>query len=228
MDIGNNIRLARICAGLTQEQAAERLLVSRQTISNWENNKTIPDALQVQSICSEYGVSAEWLINDKVVAEQESQLDNPEAEPFSLGANTLKFLTIGYLGCWILCVLCFWLGGSSGAFALFYALLVLRILFPVATFVASVLLGFLNCYPLYRIFYIFGFGLMHSLLPYFTYSFANTILSGNFHALDMEQFFFGLCLSAVGILFGWIIRFFSMLMTKWFNRMPDFQSNEVQ
>lgn len=228
MDIGYNIRSARIRAGLTQEQAAERLLVSRQTISNWENNKTIPDALQVQSICSEYGVSAEWLINDKSVGEQEPQLVKPDAEPFSLGASTLKLLTIGYLGCWGLCVLCFWLGGSSGAFALLYALLVLRILFPVATFVSSVLLGFLNCYPLYRIFYIFGFGLMHSLLPYFTYSFANTILSGNFHALDTEQFFFGLCLSAVGILFGWAIRFISIFITKLMNRIPVFRSNEVQ
>ena len=225
MDIGSNIRSARVRAGLTQEQAAERLLVSRQTISNWENNKTIPDALQIQSICSEYGVNAEWLINDKTVDVQELQLEKCEDEPFSLGANTLKFLTIGYLGCWILCVLCFWLGGSSGAFALFYALVVLRIMFPVATFVASVLLGFLNCYPLYRFFYIFGFGLMHSLLPYFTYSFANTILSGNFHALDIEQFFFGLCLSATGILFGWVIRFFSMLMTKWMNRMHGHHTN---
>ena len=225
MDIGSNICSARVRAGLTQERAAERLLVSRQTISNWENNKTIPDALQIQSICSEYGVNAEWLINDKTVDVQEPKLGKRDDEPFSLGANTLIFLTIGYLGCWILCVLCFWLGGSSGAFALFYALVVLRILFPVATFVASVLLGFLNCYPLYRFFYIFGFGLMHSLLPYFTYSFANTILSGNFHALDIEQFFFGLCLSATGILFGWVIRFFSMLMTKWMNRMHGHHTN---
>ena len=225
MDIGSNIRSARVRAGLTQERAAERLLVSRQTISNWENNKTIPDALQIQSICSEYGVNAEWLINDKTVDVQEPQLGKRDDEPFSLGANTLKFLTIGYLGCWILCVLCFWLGGSSGAFALFYALVVLRILFPVATFVASVLLGFLNCYPLYRFFYIFGFWLMHSLLPYFTHSFANTILSGNFHALDLEQFFFGLCLSATGILFGWVIRFFSMLMTKWMNRVHGHHTN---
>ena len=165
------------------------------------------------------------MINDKTVDVQEPKLGKRDDEPFSLGANTLIFLTIGYLGCWILCVLCFWVGGSSGAFALFYALVVLRILFPVATFVASVLLGFLNCYPLYRFFYIFGFGLMHSLLPYFTSSFANTILSGNFHALDLEQFFFGLCLSAVGILFGWVIRFFSMLMTKWMNRRSDHQTS---
>ena len=37
MDIGAKIKTARIQSGLTQEQAAEALGVSRQTISNWEN-----------------------------------------------------------------------------------------------------------------------------------------------------------------------------------------------
>ena len=38
MDIGAKIRDARVKSGLTQEQAAEALSVSRQTISNWEKN----------------------------------------------------------------------------------------------------------------------------------------------------------------------------------------------
>ena len=37
MEIGNKIKGARVSSGLTQEQAAEKLMVSRQTISNWEN-----------------------------------------------------------------------------------------------------------------------------------------------------------------------------------------------
>lgn len=36
MGIGKKLRQARTQAGLTQEQAAERILVSRQTVSNWE------------------------------------------------------------------------------------------------------------------------------------------------------------------------------------------------
>ncbi len=38
MDIGSKIKTARIQANLTQEQVAEALGVSRQTISNWEND----------------------------------------------------------------------------------------------------------------------------------------------------------------------------------------------
>ena len=36
MEIGNKIKEARNGAGLTQDQAAEKIMVSRQTISNWE------------------------------------------------------------------------------------------------------------------------------------------------------------------------------------------------
>ena len=40
MEIGAKIKEARTRTGLTQEQAAEALGVSRKTISNWENEKT--------------------------------------------------------------------------------------------------------------------------------------------------------------------------------------------
>ena len=39
MEIGAKLRQARIAAGLTQEQTAEALGVSRQSISNWENER---------------------------------------------------------------------------------------------------------------------------------------------------------------------------------------------
>ena len=41
MDIGEKIKIARIKANLTQEQVAEVLNVSRQTISNWETGVSL-------------------------------------------------------------------------------------------------------------------------------------------------------------------------------------------
>ena len=49
MDIGSKIKNARLNANLTQEQVAEALRVSRQTISNWENEKTYPDIISAVS-----------------------------------------------------------------------------------------------------------------------------------------------------------------------------------
>ena len=43
MEIGSKIKKSRIDAKLTQEQAAETLGISRQTISNWENEKSYHD-----------------------------------------------------------------------------------------------------------------------------------------------------------------------------------------
>lgn len=37
MEIGKKLKKARIACGLTQEQVADKINVSRQTISNWEN-----------------------------------------------------------------------------------------------------------------------------------------------------------------------------------------------
>ena len=45
MEIGKKLKNARIEAGLTQEKAAEKIDVSRQTISNWENEKSYPDII---------------------------------------------------------------------------------------------------------------------------------------------------------------------------------------
>ena len=43
MELGKQIKECRQAAGLSQEELAERVYVSRQTISNWENDKSYPD-----------------------------------------------------------------------------------------------------------------------------------------------------------------------------------------
>ncbi len=45
MQIGQKLQEARHARGLTQEAAAELVGVSRQTISNWERGKSLPDVL---------------------------------------------------------------------------------------------------------------------------------------------------------------------------------------
>lgn len=43
MELGNQIKKYRSELQLSQDQLAERIYVSRQTISNWENEKSYPD-----------------------------------------------------------------------------------------------------------------------------------------------------------------------------------------
>ena len=60
-DIGSKIKAARIEKKLTQEQVAELLGVSRQTISNWENEKSYPDIISVIKMSECYDVSLDYL-----------------------------------------------------------------------------------------------------------------------------------------------------------------------
>lgn len=50
MNLGNNLFQARKRAGLSQENVAEKLGVSRQTISKWETDETIPDIYQSKKL----------------------------------------------------------------------------------------------------------------------------------------------------------------------------------
>ena len=64
MEIGAKLRQARIAAGLTQEQTAEALGVSRQSISNWENEKNYPDIVSVVRLSDLYAVSLDALLKE--------------------------------------------------------------------------------------------------------------------------------------------------------------------
>lgn len=61
-DFGEQLRELRKSKELTQEQAAELLGVSKQSISGWENNSTYPDILFLPTLASFYGVTVDRLL----------------------------------------------------------------------------------------------------------------------------------------------------------------------
>ncbi len=62
MEIGAKLKDARMRAGMTQEKVAEEIQVTRQTISNWENEKSFPDIVSVIRLSSLYGISLDQLL----------------------------------------------------------------------------------------------------------------------------------------------------------------------
>ena len=62
MDCGKQIRQIRKDAKLTQEQMAAKLNVSRQAVSNWENNKNLPDLEMIITISRVFGLSLDQLM----------------------------------------------------------------------------------------------------------------------------------------------------------------------
>lgn len=77
MEIGKKLKNARIEAGLTQEKAAEKIDVSRQTISNWGNEKSYPDIISVIALSDLYSVSLDELLKgDQKMAEHLEESTN--------------------------------------------------------------------------------------------------------------------------------------------------------
>lgn len=62
MTLGEKLQLLRKSRGLSQEQLAEVLEVSRQAVSKWENNDSEPDLDKLRAICTYFGVTTDYLI----------------------------------------------------------------------------------------------------------------------------------------------------------------------
>ena len=73
MNIGNNIKQLRQKNNLTQDQVAEKLGISYQAVSKWENNANTPDIALLPQIANLFGVSIDALFSDDLTASSELQ-----------------------------------------------------------------------------------------------------------------------------------------------------------
>ena len=81
MNLGESLLNARKSKGLTQEAAAEKLGVSRQTVSKWETGETLPDIRQSKRLAVLYGVTLDELIDfDAGVKEIQEVIDRTTEE----------------------------------------------------------------------------------------------------------------------------------------------------
>lgn len=67
MALNDNIKKLREERNLTQQQLADKLYVSRQTICRWENGSRCPDLITAKKLALELGVSMDDLVSDEDV-----------------------------------------------------------------------------------------------------------------------------------------------------------------
>ena len=79
MNIGERIQLLRKNAGLTQEQLAERLEVSRQSVSKWENGQATPDTDNLVAMSRLFGIGVDGILDGDGSA-PEAAPDGPAAQ----------------------------------------------------------------------------------------------------------------------------------------------------
>lgn len=71
MSLGEKLLKLRKKKGLSQEEVADILHVTRQTVSKWETDQSMPDFDKVVPICNLYEISTEELFHDEVSTPRE-------------------------------------------------------------------------------------------------------------------------------------------------------------
>ena len=103
---------------LSQEELAEKIYVTRQTISNWENNKNYPDIHSLLLLSSLFNISLDQLIKGDIKIMRE-EINEAELHKFNRNSAIFGLLLVlcpisivplyvflGYLGLIILAILC--------------------------------------------------------------------------------------------------------------------------
>ena len=117
MEIGKQIKKYRTEMKLSQEELAEKIFVSRQTISNWENNKNYPDVKSLLLLSSLFSVSLDILIKGDL-EEMKEKIKTEDIDGFKHDGNIFSMLMLctillpiplarfmGYVGFGILCLI---------------------------------------------------------------------------------------------------------------------------
>ena len=80
MEISERLKEIRQNAGMTQEEVAEKIMVSRVTVSHWENGKSLPDIVSLISLSDLYGISLDELLKGDSKMTEKVKKDAKEAK----------------------------------------------------------------------------------------------------------------------------------------------------
>lgn len=111
-------------SGMSQEELAERLGVSRQSISKWESAQSIPDLNRILDMGKVFGVSTDYLLKDEIETAQYTNGEEPAEHKVRVSleeANSYldalqrqgKMTALGVLLCILSPVILIFLGGMS-------------------------------------------------------------------------------------------------------------------
>ena len=203
MDIGEKLKRARTNAALTQEHVAEQIGVSRQTISNWENNRSYPDIVSVIELSDLYSMSLDELLKgDQAMI---NHLEESTNTVKSRNRFSKQILMLAYMIIWAFILCSFWLGTASDD-AMGFSLLAFYLVLPLTTIVVSIFIGKDASWGVHRFTMPVFFGLMFMLAGWATFDLANTVDFGTMNAPDPTMLIPGFVCSYIGVGIGLLIR----------------------
>ncbi len=201
MDIGNKIKNARNESKLTQEQAAEALGVSRQTISNWENQKSYPDIVSVVKMSDLYSVSLDYLLKgEKTMSDYMDYLEESTNTVKSKTKFSKLSIILSYLLIWAGCVITFWIVDEVDA--AFYSISVMWFIMPLTIFIISLITGIRHYWEDKKWCITIISGIVYMLTEYLTFSMANMTAFSKLNTPDLLSFALGIIFSLAGLVIG--------------------------
>lgn len=93
MELAGQIKKFRAEFGMSQEQLAEKIFVSRQTISNWETEKSYPDIHSLLLLSSIFKVSLDTLVKGDIEIMKE-KIEKDEVNHFNTLSNIFALLYV--------------------------------------------------------------------------------------------------------------------------------------
>ena len=197
-----------MAAQLTQEQVAETLGVSRQTVSNWENDRTYPDILSVIKMSDLYAVSLDHLLKDRKeepMSDYTTFLEESTNVVRSKNRLAKIILTAVYLGIWALGLFVYWVLMSPSD-VMGFALMFFWLLLPVSTLTVSLVIGRNGYWGKRSWFLVPILGGMHALAECGTFCMSHWLAFGLFRLPEPGTFLAGALLSAAGLGIGKLLR----------------------
>ena len=197
-----------MAAQLTQEQVAETLGVSRQTVSNWENDRTYPDILSVIKMSDLYAVSLDHLLKDRKeepMSDYTTFLEESTNVVRSKNRLAKIILTAVYLGIWALGLFVYWVLMSPSD-VMGFALMFFWLLLPVSTLTVSLVIGRNDYWGKGKWLAVLAFGGMHTLAEFGTFKVGIMMAFGRIQAPSWELFLAGAATAAAGMGIGTLIR----------------------
>lgn len=93
MNIGNEIKKRRAQLNLSQEELAQRVYVTRQTVSNWETEKSYPDIHSVLLLSQVFGTTVDALLKEDI-PQMKSEINQNEIKRFNRYSSIYTILLI--------------------------------------------------------------------------------------------------------------------------------------
>ncbi|MDB6354724.1 helix-turn-helix transcriptional regulator, partial [Trichococcus sp. K1Tr] len=83
MNLGNKLKELRKEHNYSQQQLAEKLHVTAQAISKWENNKSVPDIINLVQLSEVYGITLDYLIKSDKQLQKKLSINNIRLKVFN-------------------------------------------------------------------------------------------------------------------------------------------------